>query len=152
MDDPDASEADDLKQVEWDPRWVDAAIKANEQEIVCCLAKPGNKNAVAYLLKALEEKKQMRSGLIMEALARCQYPKLTDVFLDQVARKTKKATYYDWEVQQLFGTARLLPPADLPRLDDFAGKLDEKFVDHFLEAIGPLRLVSQKARGPTASA
>jgi HEAT repeat protein len=138
-DDPDAPEIDDLKKVEWDPRWVDAAIKANEQEIVGCLAKPGNKNAVTYLLKTLEEKKQMRSGLIMEALARCQYPKLTDVFLDQVARKTRKATYYDWEVQQLFGTARLLPRADLPRLDEFASKLDEKFIDHFLEAIGPLR-------------
>jgi len=139
LDDPDSPEAQALKKVEWDPRWVDAAIKANELEVVCSLAGPGNKNAVNYLLKLLDEKKQLRTGMIIEALARCQYPKLTDVFLDQVARRTKKATYYDWELQELFGSARHLPASDLPRLDEFAGKLDEKFIDHFLVVIGPLR-------------
>jgi hypothetical protein len=146
LEDPDSPEAQALKKVEWDPRWVDAAIKANEVEVVCSLAGPGNKNAVNFLLKALDEKKQFRTGMIIEALARCQYQKITDAFLDQVARRAKKATFYDWELQQLFASARHLPVSDLPRLDEFAGKLDEKFVDQFLEAIGPLRVVSQKAQ------
>jgi len=146
LEDPDSPAAQALKKVEWDPRWVDAAIKANEVEVVCSLAGPGNKNAVNFLLKALDEKKQFRTGTIIEALARCQYQKITDAFLDQVARRAKKATFYDWELQQLFASARHLPVSDLPRLDEFAGKLDEKFIDHFLVAIGPLRVAGQKAQ------
>ena len=45
----------------------------------------------------------------------------------------------DWELQQLFESARYLPAAELPRLDAFAANLDEKFVDKYLEALEPLR-------------
>jgi hypothetical protein len=141
----DPEEPKALRKIEWDPRWLDAAIKADKQVMVCCLAQPGQKNAVNYLLKQLDDKKQSQSGLIIETLARCQYPKITDVFLDTVARKIKNPTAY-YDVRELFGSARHLPVSDLPRLDEFAGKLDEKFVDQFLEAIGPLRVVSQKAQ------
>jgi hypothetical protein len=92
-----------------------------------------------YLLKLLDAKDKPQTGLIIEALARSKYPKLTDVFIELVGKKTRSAQYFDWDLQQLFESAHYLPAADLPKLDEFAAKLDEKFVDKFLEALGPLR-------------
>ncbi|MEI9866342.1 MAG: hypothetical protein WDN00_17655 [Limisphaerales bacterium] len=75
--------------------------------------------------------------------SRCQYPKVTDFFLDLVAKKIKRAKYLDYELQFLFETARHLPAADLPKLDAFAAKLDEKFMDKYLESLAPLRSALQ---------
>jgi hypothetical protein len=149
-----------LEKVTLDPRWLEAAIKADQPLIVCALAKSGDKEAVIYLLSLLEPKTRTlgsaiipamgHTGLIIETLARCQYPKLTDAFLGLVTRKTKKAQHVDYDLQMLFRSVRRLPTADLPKLDAFAASLDEKFVDKYLEALEPLRLASQgKAAGPT---
>jgi len=132
-----------LLEIQWDARWLDAAIKTGRQNIVCYLAKPGHKGAVTYLLKVINAKNQSQTALIIRALARCRYPKLTDVFLDVAAKKTKGAPYFDHDMQLLFQSARHLPASDLARLDAFAAKLDEKFVDKFLEALEPLRPAKQ---------
>jgi hypothetical protein len=142
--DPDTEESDALQKVEWDPRWLDAAIKSDRLLAVWCLAKPNHKGAIDYFLKLLDAKDKSRSGMIIHGLAKCQYPKVTDVFLDLVAKKTKSAKVFDYDLQALFENTRHLPPADLKRLDEFATKLDEKFVDRYLEAIEPLRAVLRK--------
>ena len=80
--------------------------------------------------------------MAIRALARCQYPQVTDVFLNLIARRTKAAKVFDYELRFLFDNAQFLPPGDLPKLDAFASQLDEKFVDAFLEALAPLRPVS----------
>jgi len=138
-DESDSDEMRALKKLEWDARWLDAAIKADQQTVVCCLARPNHKAALNYLLKLGESKKTSDAGLTVRALVRCQYPKVTHYFLGLVAKKTKGAKYVDYELEFLFENARHLPATDLPKLDAFAAKLDEKFVDHFLEAIAPLR-------------
>jgi hypothetical protein len=131
------------KTVTWDPRWLDAAIKADAQLIVYNLARPNHKASLDYLLKQPKAKEEHDVGFAVRALARCHYPQATDLFLEQVARKTKGAKYLDYEMQSLLANAKYLPAADLPKLDAFAAKLDEKFVDHFLEAIAPLRPAGQ---------
>jgi hypothetical protein len=126
----------------WDPRWLDAAIAADAQPIVYWMARPNHQASVDYLLNQTGSKQSFDVSLTVRALARCQYPKVTEYFLDQVARKTKGARYLDYELQMLLASARHLPLADLPQLDAFAAKLDEKFVDPFLEAIASLRSVT----------
>lgn len=135
----DSDQESNSMRIEWDARWLEAAIKADRRTLVCYLARPGHKGVVTYLLKLVEAKGKLRLGLIIEALARCQYPKLTDLYLDLVAKGTKGSKRWDYDLQQLIETARYLPPADLPRLEEFAGKLDQNYQDHFLEAIAPLR-------------
>ncbi len=135
-----------LANVEWDSRWLDAAIKTDQATIVCCLARPDHKAALNYLLKLGDAKKTSDAGMIVRALVHCQYPKVTDYFLQLVAKKVKSAKFLDYELQFLFENARHLPPADLPKLDEFAAKLDEKFVDRFLEAIAPLRPTNQPSQ------
>ena len=61
----DSEESERLKKVEWDPRWLDAAIKADRQVIVGCLAKPGHKATIAYLLKQLSAKNQAQTGFLI---------------------------------------------------------------------------------------
>ena len=76
---------------------------------------------------------------MIQALANCQYAKATDAFLEAVAKRTKGSKHWDYDLQDLIESARFLPPADLPRLEEFAAKLDQNYLDHFLEAIAPLR-------------
>jgi hypothetical protein len=128
-----------FEKVSWDPRWVDAAIKADLPILVCCFAEPEHKTAITYLANQLQNNKSDEAGLIVKTLARCKYPKVTENFLNAVTAKTKKAKAFSYDLHFLFSSAQFLPPADLPQLDAFATKLDEKFVDKFLEAIQPLR-------------
>src|SRR5262249_55096968 len=85
-----------LAGVTWDERWLDAAIKADQLGIACCLARPGHKGAVAYLLKQVGNKNRFSSGLVIQALAVCKYAKLTDTFLEQVAKRTKGSKQWDY--------------------------------------------------------
>jgi hypothetical protein len=140
---PDAADDQTLRKHVWDDRWLDAAIKADQATVVCCLARPNHKAALNYLLKLGDAKKTSDAGMTVRALVRCQYPKVTNYFLELVGKKTKNAKYLDYELQFLFENARHLPPTDLPKLDEFAAKLDEKFVDAFLVAIDPLRRPNQ---------
>jgi hypothetical protein len=128
-----------FNSVKWDPRWTDAAIKADLPVIVSCFAEPENKTAISYLAGQLQNNKSDEAGLIIKTLARCKYPEVTEAFLNAVTAKTKKAKLFSYDLHFLFNSARYLPPADLPQLDAFAANLDEKFVDKFLEAIQPLR-------------
>jgi hypothetical protein len=150
---PDSSEFEWLRKIKWDPRWLDAAIKAEQTGLVCHLARPGYEGAPAYLLPLLEMKAKSSAranlralwqpSLIIESLARCQYPGLTDVFLKTIQSRVKGLQHFDSDLQLLFHSARYLSPAALPKLDAFAAKLDEKFVDKYLEALEPLRAVNQ---------
>lgn len=143
---PEPQQLSHLKQVQWDPRWVDVAIKADQFMIVCCLAKPGEKRVFDYLLKVADQKSS-ETGLIIQALARCQYPKVTEVFMEAVTRAAKKTrAFFDWDTRLLLGGARFLPPTDLPKLEAFAATLDPAIMDKFLEAIQPLRPSQQSTQ------
>lgn len=129
-----------LPKVQWDPRWLDATIEADSFQSACVLARPGHRGAIDYFLKKAESKKPEYLGGLISTLLRCEYPQVTDVFLNLVKKKAKgTGRYLDYELMSLFRSAQHLPAADLPKLDAFAATLDEKYVDSFLEAIGPLR-------------
>ena len=82
---------------------------------------------------------------MIRALARFEYPEISNVFIALATRKTKGAKYLDYELQFLFENIRHLPAADLPKLEAFAATLDEKFMESFLEALAPLRSSAQTA-------
>jgi hypothetical protein len=126
----------------WDSRWLNAAIKGDAREMVCWLAPLDHKPSLDYLLKLGKPKEVYHPSITVRALVRCQYPKVTDFFLEHVTRITKGAQYMNPELHTLLQAAHHLPTSDLPKLDAFATKLDEKFVDAFLIAIEPLRRTS----------
>ena len=144
-----ASEAGTWEKIDWDPRWLDAAVETDSPAVVCCLARPNHKGAITYLLKLLEANPKSQgalvsqalgqSGRIIQTLARCRYAEVTDVFLKAIGSRVKGAQHVDFDLQMLLNSARHLPVADLPKLDAFAAKLDEKFMDKYLEALAPLR-------------
>jgi hypothetical protein len=142
---PDRSDAQVLKRVQWDPRWLDAAIKADDVVLVCCLARPNHAGVIGYLEKAAAGKDRLDSGDVIAALARCQHPRLTDFFLELVTKRMKVKGAFNHELRALMNSAQYLPVADLPKLDAFAAGMDEKFVDAFLEGIAPLRRAAPNA-------
>jgi hypothetical protein len=139
--------------LELDSRWLDASIQADLPVLVCNLARPNYPTVISYLVKLLELKPKGlgaatarsigQSGLVIHALTRCQHAAVTDVFLKAVGDRMQGAQHIDFDLQRLLHSARYLPAADLPKLDAFAAKLDEKFVDQYLEALGPLREKNQ---------
>lgn len=131
-----------MEAVELDTRWLDAAIAADHEALVCLFARPGHAGALEYLLKIARGEKGNAVGGLVNALVRCNYPDVTSVFLDLVSRKTKSSGYVDYELQLILGAASALPATDLPRLETFASTLPDKFTDRFLEAIAPLRTAS----------
>lgn len=134
-----ASEANGLRQTKWDARWLDAAIQAGQQELVCALARPGHQDTLAYLLKLAEAKVVPDAGSLIVALSRCGYPETASVYLTLAGKRMQNSKHFDYELRCLFDAARHLPAADLPKLEAFAATLDEKFMEPFLEALAPLR-------------
>ena len=144
-------EPDRRDKFEWDPRWLDAAIKFSDEETVCALARPGHKAVINYLLKALESKKQIFHGHVIDALERCRYPKLTELFLDLITKKTKSKATLAWDMHLLLKCIRFLPPSDLPKLEQFVSTLDEKFIDDFVQALEPLRAAKASGSASTST-
>lgn len=134
-----------MDTAELDPRWLDAAIAADHDALVCLFARPGHSGALEYLLKIARGEKGTASGGVVNALVRCNYPEVTSVFLDLVSRKTKSSGYVDYELQLILGAAPALPVTDLPKLEAFASTLPDKFTDRFLDAISPLRTASSNS-------
>jgi hypothetical protein len=134
-----------LQDAEWDPRWLDAAIAADRHLMVFYLARPDHKAAIKYLVEYLGSSKLIEIPRTIWALAKCRYRKVTDLFLDLAGKATTGARQLNWATIQLFESAKHLPVADLPKLEAFAAKLDEKFVDQYLQALAPLRAVNPPA-------
>jgi len=134
-----------LQAVVWDTRWLDAAIESDQHLMACYLARPGHTAAIEYLVQAAASGNLLGSGRTIRALAWCKYPKLTDVFIELVSKATKGVRQMNWATGKLFESARHLPAADLPKLEAFAGTLDEKFMEPFLEALAPLRSTAPTA-------
>lgn len=134
-----------LQDAAWDPRWLDAAVEADRHLMVCYLARPSHPAAIEYLIESLASGKLVEAPYTIRALSWCKYPKLTDLFLELVAKATKGVRQINWATERLFESARNLPATDLPKLEGFAATLDEKFMEPFLEALAPLRSAAPTA-------
>ena len=145
-------EQESLRKLTWDPRWLDAAIKADNAFLVMCFARPNHQGAVDYLLKYTEPKKKpsqagdLPLGFVIRALARCAYTGLADVFVELVTRRLKGtgAQRYDYDLQDLFENARHLPPSAIPQLEALAAKVDDHIVDRLLISIEALRQATKQ--------
>ncbi|MBN8246065.1 MAG: HEAT repeat domain-containing protein [Verrucomicrobia bacterium] len=134
-----------LQDAEWDPRWLDVALEADQHLMVCYLARPGHPAAIEYLVKSLASGRPVDAPFSIRALSWCQYPRLTEVFMELVTKSTQGVRQVSWATQKLFQSARHLPAADLPKLESFAATLDEKFMEPFLEALASLRSTAPTA-------
>jgi len=121
------------KDAQMDPRWLDAAVQAGDQELVRALARPGHKGACGLLSDAvaaiLAKKGDMDyevSG-ILEAMIRIGHPATVETYLDVIkkAAASKRGYYVYW-------LARLipdLPPTAVEKLEALLPSLPEKIVD-----------------------
>jgi len=138
--------------VEWDPRWLDAALAAKRSRMVLSLAHPGHQGALDYLLA--HEELNFADDIVesIRALVRCRHPKLTDHYLSIYTRAGGKGKRPRFGHDYWTEAARFLPPADLPRLEAFAAGLDPAIAPAFLEGLEPLRAALRTNQSPNSHA
>lgn len=138
----DDEEASQPKRIEWDPRWLDLAVEAEEAEVVVQLAQPGHKGAQAFLRKEYDRllKKNDIHDLddVLEALIRTNHPDSTDCLIEGIKKFTKGKQ--SWGLYWIARQIPDLPPAEaLPKLEALLPSLDEKVVDSMIGFMEELR-------------
>lgn len=123
---------------EWDPGWIDAAIKAGRSDVVMALAPAGHRKAGRYLTKALANADDHEISPIIEALIRIEPPGLVKTFLGAL-RKALEKTGYQWWTSQVINLIGRLPASAYPELQKFANTLDENQVDRILVDLNHLK-------------
>ena len=91
-----------LADVKLDPRWLDAAIAADELQLVRALLRPKHKAANVYLSKKLKEFSGKRDGYwevsgILQSMSEVQHPEFAEQFVATLkrhaeGRKQRRAT------------------------------------------------------------
>lgn len=150
-DDDDDDGFDDVittpKGVNWDPRWLDAAVQIKDSELVQALARSGHADCEKFLSESfaatLKKSKDLYDcGDILQTMVRIQHPGATDAVIETMKKHGKSKTVWG-----IYWITRLIP--DLPKsavepLEKVLPDLSEKLVDELLEPINTLKNKPEK--------
>lgn len=130
------------KGVQWDPRWLDAAIKVKNMEVVSEHARPNHAACNALLSEVFNESLKKSKDLYdchesLETMVRIQHPGATDGVL--AALKKHGGSKLSWGV---YWVGRLIP--DLPKsavgpLEELLPKLNDKVIDDLMQYVIALK-------------
>lgn len=144
---PEVREA--IDKVEWDDRWLDAAIAEGDLECVMRFADPTHSGLKRFLLDRLQSSSKQRDFdyeqfRIISACLQMEYPEAEDelvAVLKSQSNKTARYHYYYW----LSRTIALLPPAAIAKIEKVLPELSEKLIDEIMPALQELRSKSNAA-------
>jgi hypothetical protein len=137
-----ATRTDDEKKTEWDPRWLDLAIKIKHMEVIHALARP-NHTAVNKLLAeefeaSVKKSKDLHEcSAVLDTMIRVGHPAATESLL-AVLKKHAKGKY-SWGVYWVGRLIPDLPKSALPELEALLPTLAEKAVDELMDYVQALR-------------
>jgi hypothetical protein len=128
------------RRQQFDPRWIDLAVKLEHFELVNSLAHKGHTGAMTFakkrfdeLLKKAKDPDDLRMAVSL--LLRLGHPDATEAFFQALSKKKKTTYYLYWYIR----TVPELPRTALPRLEEFVGTLPEKETKDWIDAINELR-------------
>lgn len=132
------------------PRWLDAAIEADQEELIVRLAAPGNEKSNQALAKIARER--LKSGKdvwelnhVLETMIRVGHPDAVDLLIEALRNSAKLPTYY------VAWIARLIPAlpkeAALPKLEALIPTLPEKVSSIVIDQIVELKAKSLEPAG-----
>lgn len=130
--------------VKLDPRWLDAAIEADELDLVTTLRRPKHKKLNSYLSSQLASKLKKRDAYwevrtVMESMIAVEHPDVVESFLTSLSKclGAKGHTYY-----YTYWLGRLipeLPKAALKPLEELIPTLPDKAADELVPQIAELQ-------------
>ena len=134
---------DFVGNVELDPRWLDAAIEADDFELVQRLARRKHKGTTAFLSRTIEELLKKKGDIlhqasgVLETLIRVGHPQASEHFLTvlQKAATGKEHRYLYWITRLI----PQLPKSAAPEIEKLLPGLDEKQVDQIAPYLAELQ-------------
>jgi hypothetical protein len=132
---------------EFDPRWLDVAVRLGRPDLVEALAVPGHAGANEFLTKLFWEglgragKEYELSG-VLDTMIRVGHPGATDAVIDLIKKLARgKSPYGYYGISYWIG--RLIPRLPraeaLPKLEALLPTLPEKMIDQLLDYVTELK-------------
>lgn len=132
-----------LRGVKLDSRWLDAAVAAEDLELVEALARPKHKGAMEFLSRTADtllKKKDTDYHLVgvLQAMVAMEHPQATDYVLEILKKVagSRQQYYYGYWLGQLIPR---LPRTAAPRLEELLPNLSDKAVDELMPYIDELK-------------
>ncbi|QDU75953.1 hypothetical protein Pan97_29970 [Bremerella volcania] len=130
------------KRDQFDPRWLDLAVKHNNMELVYALARPDHKPAHKALEAELQKRlkaKRVDYHLMdfVQAVVRAKHPDSADLIIETIRNASKRGTGY-----YAYALARLIPALDksaLPKLEALLSELPDNEADRYVLAVAELK-------------
>lgn len=130
-----------------DPRWLGAAVKVEDRDLILALAEPGHPELHGYLTRAVRDalgaKKPEPSyelGAVLEGLVKSAHPELVPLFVEVCERFAKgTGQWTDYMIHlNIFAHIPKLPPAAIEPLKALIPKMSDKILDGFAEPLDAL--------------
>ncbi len=142
------------KTVTWDEAWCATAMKAGRIDLVCHLAKPGDKKVETFLKKQLNydskkklvvEKDDIASSEVLETLIRLGSKDAAKLTCQAVESVLGKSSYY-WHRWRFFGLIPRLPVESVGVVEKFVKTLSDKHIDDVLPHLADLKTKAARAK------
>lgn len=127
-----------------DPRWLDAAIDADELDLAIRLLRPKYKPLHEYLESKLRAHLKKRDpdwemSQVLDAMIKAAHPKVVDLYLESLEKCVcggKKRYYYGYWLSRLIPS---LPKQALAPLEALVPSINEQVVDEIVAQIAELK-------------
>jgi hypothetical protein len=122
-----------------DPRWLDAAVKAESVPLVCELARPDHAAANKFLSDQLAAaKKPHESQAVLRTMVRVRHPDAVDALINTLKKLAKDAHHY--YLSYWYGPMVVdLPRSAVPKVEEALAGLPDKMVDNLMESLIALK-------------
>jgi HEAT repeat protein len=132
-------------EAEWDPRWLDVAVKHDLQDLVFRMARPGHAGCNALLKKCYEEELARKKGghnlsEVVGTMIRVEHPEATACAIGTL--KVMNKALDTWGVRWFARNLPDLPAESIAEFDALIPTLDERIVDCMLAYVEALRTKS----------
>lgn len=128
-------------KIDWDPRWLDAAVKIRSVEMVCSLARPGHAQTNAILAEEFARLQKSKDNYechsVLQTMVRIGHPDAADGVIDTLKKHAKSKSA--WGLYWLGPLIADLPKSTVPRLEEMLPQLDDKLADRILDYITALK-------------
>lgn len=131
------------KDIDLDPRWLEAAVRTKDLELVHALAVPKNAAACNFLSAALDGLLSKKGELdfdvsnILETMIRIEHPKTTEHYVEALKKASQtKRSYYTYWIARLIPD---LPPAAAAPLESLLATMPEAMIDQIVPYLTELK-------------
>jgi hypothetical protein len=132
---------------EFDPRWLDAAVEAEQLDLVAQFARPGHAATNKYLSEQYAKARNKNdSDAVLETMVRVQHPQATPAVLE-LLEEGAKARHPQYEAYRISRWIPQLPPEAAPQIEALLPKLPDNMVDLLMDPVLQLKNKSSAATG-----